>query len=156
MTRLRETIPVQCSTDVTQARIESYFTSLRGANGVAHLRLRVPVDFDDRKLGLSVDREVRVEVKRTRDDDNLNDVLRIGWNPEGRTILPVFQGTLVVWGEDDPRQSYIELNGTYTPPLGETGKAFDAVIGHRIASSTARELLRDLKRAVESPRSHVF
>jgi len=101
-------------------------------------------------FGLAIDREVRVEAWRARDDQNLNDIIRINWAPEGSVALPKFQGTLVAWGDGAPRSSYIELDGLYDPPLGVAGQVFDAAIGHKIAESTAREFLEDLKRAIES------
>jgi hypothetical protein len=110
------------------------------------LRLRVPIDAP---LGVSIDREVRVEARRARDDENLNDLIRISWSPEGMTVLPSFSGTRVVWGEAGEKLSYIELDGTYTPPFGEAGQVFDETIGRRVAEKTAREFLKDLKRVIE-------
>jgi hypothetical protein len=101
-------------------------------------------------LGLSLDREVRVEVWQDRDDQNLNDLIRINWAPEGSVVFPKLQGTLVVWADGNHNSSYLELDGTYDPPLGIAGQLFDEVIGHRIAETTAREFLKDLKRAIES------
>jgi hypothetical protein len=146
MTHLREQISVASPAEMTEFRLENYLASLRGSNGVAKLRLRVPIDAP---LGVSVDREVRVEARRGRDDENLNDLIRISWSPEGRTVLPSFSGTLVVWGETGKKLSYIELDGAYTPPLGTAGQVFDETIGRQIAESTAREFLKDLKRAIE-------
>lgn len=65
-------------------------------------------------------------------------------------MSPKFEGTLVVWGEGERNRSYIELDGAYRPPLGTAGQILDEAIGHRIAESTAREFLKDLKRAVET------
>jgi hypothetical protein len=131
------------------ARIKAYFLTLQGADGVAHFRLRVPVKGVSGELGLYIDREVRVDAHRGRDDDNLNDLIRITWNSEGSVIFPVFTGVLIVWGETDPLRSFVELDGEYEPPLGPAGEAFDEVIGHQIAVSTAQAFLADLKSAVE-------
>jgi hypothetical protein len=114
------------------------------------MRLRVPINGSVNAFGLSLDREVRVEAQRERDDENRKDLLRITWSPEGRSVFPRFEGTLVVRGADDAALSYLELDGAYRPPLGVAGQIFDETIGHRIAESTAREFLKDLKRAVES------
>jgi hypothetical protein len=150
MTHLREHISLASSASEAEARLENYFASLRSSNGMAVLRLRVPIEGLAGPLGISIEREVRVEARLTRDDENLNDLIRIWWGPEGRTILPTFNGTLIVWGETGKELSYIELDGAYTPPLGAAGQAFDEIIGHRIAASTAREFLKDLKRAIEN------
>jgi hypothetical protein len=112
------------------------------------MRLRVPVKGTSQ--GVFLDREVRIEAWRDRDDQNLNDLIRIRWTSEGSVVFPKFAGTLVVWGEGDADLSFIELDGDYKPPLGLAGELFDETIGHRIAQSTARELLKDLKRGIEA------
>lgn len=149
MTRLREQIAIECSVDETMARVVAYFRTLEGPDGVAHFRLRVPVKGVSGELGLYIDREVRVDAHLGRDDDNLNDLIRIVWDSEGSVIFPVFTGVLIAWGEADPLRCFIELDGDYKPPLGAAGEVFDEVIGRRIALSTAHEFLADLKYAVE-------
>jgi hypothetical protein len=147
MAHLHDQTSVECPVAETQSRLEAYFASLRAADGVVRLRLRVPMSCSPTSPGLSLDREVRVEARRARDESNLNDVIRIAWTPEGSVVFPKFEGTLVVLGGEDPNLSYIELDGTYVPPLGTAGEVFDAAIGHQIAQSTARQFLKDLKRA---------
>jgi hypothetical protein len=148
MTHLRDQTSVRGTVTETETRLESYFASRRGLDGIARMRLRVPVNGASERL--SIDREVRIEAWRDRDDQNLNDLIRIRWTPEGSVVFPKFVGTLLVWGESDPNISYIELDGDYKPPLGIAGELFDETIGHRIAQSTARELLRDLERGIEA------
>jgi hypothetical protein len=41
------------------------------------------------------------------------------------------------------------LEGGYEPPLGAIGKAFDAAIGHKIAESTADDLLNVIGERIE-------
>ena len=149
MRRLRDHISVERSADDTQHRVASYLASLQGKDGIARMRLRVPVVADG--VQLSLDREVCVEAYSARDDDNLNEVIRISWRPQGSTVFPVFEGTLAVWSENDPKISYIELDGGYNPPFGAAGQTFDTAIGHCIAQRTARQFLSDLKAAVERP-----
>ena len=149
MNHLRDHVSVARSVDEAKTRLDAFLTSLRGKDGVARMRLRVPIIADGYQL--SIDREVCVAAERARDEANLNDLIHITWHPEGSVVFPIFKGTLVVWGEDDPKVSFIELDGGYKPPFGAAGQAFDAVIGHRIAEQTARQLLNDLKAAVERP-----
>ncbi len=132
----------------TEARLESYFASRRGLDGIARMRLRVPANGTSQEIFL--DREVRIEAWHERDDQSLNDLIRIRWSPEGRIVFPKFTGTLVVSGVDDAGLSYIELDGEYKPPLGAAGEVFDEAIGHRLAVSTAREFLNDLKHGIET------
>jgi hypothetical protein len=42
------------------------------------------------------------------------------------------------------------LNGSYEPPLGPVGAAFDAVVGHKIAENTARNLLAMIADSIEA------
>ncbi len=147
MRRLRDTIQMDVPLGEAQSRIDAYFDSLRGAGGVANLRL--PIKGAGAALGLSLEREASIEARKTRDDDNLNDVVRVSWKTEGSPLFPEFNGVLVVWGEADPHRSFVEIDGEYTPPLGMAGEAFDELVGARIAKATAREFLNDLKRTVE-------
>ena len=126
-------------------RLETFFAALGKGKGVARMRLRVPTDGVMHEI--AIDREVCVEARRTRGEATLNDLMLITWVPEGTAVFPTFEGILIVRAVDDA--SAIELDGTYTPPFGVAGQVFDATIGHRIAESTARELLKDLKAAVE-------
>ncbi len=154
MAHLHAQTAVECPLAETEARLDAYFAALQGADGIARMRLRVPVGGFHAALGLSLDREVRVEAARGRDEQNLNDLTRITWTPEGRAVFPQFEGTLVVWAGDDGASSRIEIDGAYLPPCGVAGQVFDEAIGHRIAASTAREFLADVKRAIESPPPH--
>lgn len=144
MTHLRDAISVDGSAKQSMLALEKFFESLRGKDGVSRLRLRVPTGAAAR--GLALEREVWVEARRARGEAGLNDLMLITWVPEGTGVFPAFEGILIVRSENG---TSIELDGTYTPPFGPAGQAFDATIGHRIAKSTARELLKDLKAAVE-------
>lgn len=145
-TRLRDHIAVSCPIAEAQSRLETFFAKNRGSDGVTHLGLRVPLGgIAD---GLALEHEANVEARRGRDDQNLNDLIRIRWQPEGGGPYPSFEGTLVTWAEHDPTETFIELDGTYTPPLGAGGEAFDASLGRAIAHRTARAFLEDVGRAI--------
>lgn len=151
MTRLREHAPLQCPASEAEERLWAYFDRLKQPDGTARLRLRVPLRGI---LGLpdaEVERDVLVTVSRARDDQNINDVLRIHWEPVGGGPFPTFDGTLATWGGQEPdRESFAEVDGSYEPPLGEVGLIFDEAIGREIAHRTARAFLEDLVRAVRS------
>ena len=143
MRKLREQTVVECPVEDAEARLRVFWYARRALDGRVRMRLHV------------LDREVRVEAQEGRDEQQLNDVTHVSWQPEGRTILPHFEGTLVVWGEDDPTRSFIELDGCYHSPLGAAGLVFDEAIGHQIAQATAREFLRDLKTGIEATQGAV-
>lgn len=148
MARLHDSLQVGKPPKQTMLGLEQFFESLRGKDGVARLRLRVPTDGPT--AGLSIDRQVCVEARRTRGEASLDDLMLVTWMPEGTGVFPTFEGILIVRENADGNVSSIELDGNYTPPFGAAGQIFDAAIGHRIAQATARELLKDLKRAIET------
>jgi hypothetical protein len=54
-------------------------------------------------------------------------------------------------GDMTPRYTvHWESDGTYRPPAGIIGAAFDAVIGNRLAAETAHNLLAEIRDAVEA------
>ncbi|HTU68929.1 MAG TPA: hypothetical protein VMF11_01295 [Candidatus Baltobacteraceae bacterium] len=146
MKELRERIDVAAPVELTEAGLMAFFDVRQDANGVTRMRLRVVLDGSH----VAIEREVRVTARAGRDDEGLNDLVRITWQPEGTVVFPQFEGTLVAWGGEDPASSVIELRGHYAPPLGAAGQVFDEAIGLRIAQATAHEFLRDIKREIES------
>lgn len=152
MTRVRERIAVGCPIAEAQSRLEAYFAKRRDPDGKTRLPLRIPLDGSALLKGLALEHDVAVVASRGRDEQNLNDVIKIVWEPEGGGAFPKFDGTLVVWAEHDPKESFIELDGTYTPPGGTSGEAFDETIGRAIARRTAHVLLSDIARAIADPK----
>lgn len=146
MSKVRDRIAVRCPIAETQSRLESYFAERRGADGVTRLPLRGIAGLE----GLALGHDVAVVAQRARDDQNLNDLIRVSWKPEGGGPYPTFSGTLLAWAEHDPRHSFVELEGNYAPPLGVAGEVFDEALGHAIAHRTAHMLLRDIADAIAS------
>ncbi|MGB8908445.1 MAG: hypothetical protein WCC84_06820 [Candidatus Cybelea sp.] len=150
MPPLREITPVERSVKQAHAALEQFFHSLEASDGVARLRLRVPMRAPTKQFGLSIDREVRIEARPVRNPGYDAEVMEISWVPEGNAIFPRFDGKLFLTGFGNAATSYVELDGYYTPPFGAAGQIFDATIGQRIAQATAREFLADLKAAIET------
>lgn len=149
---LREHMAASCPASAADARLERYFASLRAPDGTASLRLRVPVAGIAKLPDVSIEHDVTVTAVRGRDDENINELLRIRWVPTGGGPFPAFAGTLVTWGDDEAEtQCFIELDGDYTPPFGAPGIAFDEIVGQEIAHRTARTFLQDLANAIGRP-----
>ncbi len=149
MSRLRDHVRTRCPAAEADARLESYFANHRGADGVTRLHLRVPLHGVGPLPSVDLERQIIVTAVRTRDDENLNELIRIHWEPAGGGPFPSFSGTLLSWGENDPgHESFIELDGSYDPPLGSAGEVFDEALGHEIARRTARALLEELASAI--------
>ncbi len=98
--------------------------------------------------GGEIAKDVLVEVKRGTDPTHFDEPWALHWDPIGG-VYPSFDGTLTVQADDTYQTSRLVLTGSYTPPGGAAGAAFDAVIGSRIAAATANELLRTVGDALE-------
>jgi hypothetical protein len=78
---------------------------------------------------------------------------RIHWKPESR-LYPEFEGELTVRADETYETSHLELPGSYHPPGGIAGAAFDLVAGGRIASATAQALLHRIGNEMEAHYQH--
>jgi hypothetical protein len=78
---------------------------------------------------------------------------RIHWTPESG-LYPQFEGELTVRADETYETSRLELRGSYSPPGGIAGAAFDWVVGARIASATARALLAHIGDEMETRYQH--
>lgn len=73
----------------------------------------------------------------------------VHWMAEDGGIFPVFDGFLSVGADEDYNSYWLVIDGAYEPPGGLAGKMFDAVLGHRIAVTTTRNLLVALRETAE-------
>ena len=104
------------------------------------MRLRVPMR--DAFGGLSLEKAVDADVRYVV-GHGAPDALGIDWMPQGAAAFPHFSGALaaVAAGSEACR---LTLSGAYAPPGGIAGKAFDAVVGNRIARASLADLLHRL------------
>jgi hypothetical protein len=72
----------------------------------------------------------------------------IHWKPQAGPY-PEFDGELTVRAEETYETSRLELRGSYRPPGGTLGAAFDWAVGGRIAAATAQALLERLGSEME-------
>ncbi|MDB5041130.1 MAG: hypothetical protein JWN27_1856 [Candidatus Eremiobacteraeota bacterium] len=133
MGNIREFTTVACPFDEVPDRLYAHFD---GGDAVLPLRLR----FGD----LRVERDVNFHLQ-TKPAYPGYRLLDVSWTPKDGGPYPRFSGTLSV-AEDGAGWSRIEIDGSYRPPFGIAGAAFDAAVGQRIAQATASELLAELKR----------
>ena len=75
---------------------------------------------------------------------------RVHWEAEGGGHFPIFDGELTVGADDDYDAFWLLLDGAYAPPGGVAGQLFDAVVGHRIAATSARGLLTEIRLEIEA------
>ena len=131
--------------------IEAPYTQAAGA---FERRLGLPPGADHGKCtltlvfpaaeGREIARVVTATTERLPNAANFASRYRIAWEA-GRTArgipTPAFSGTLSLSAGEDYSESELKLDGRYDPPGGAAGRAFDELVGRRIAHATMGALL---------------
>jgi len=138
MTHLTERHFVRCPYGVAQRLLQA---DLEPADGTLAWRLHIAPVFPH---DLEVAKDVDVTVSQGVDPMHFDRPWNVTWVPHGGGPFPGFVGTLTVRADEDWNVAVLELDGTYDPPLGLVGEAFDLLLGARLATTTAEALLRDL------------
>jgi len=137
---------VRCPFSVAHEYAAEFFREAESSG----IEVRVPLR--DFFLGLrgQVRRPVKLVFARHPDETEegrLHDALLVEWTA-GTRSLPDFHGTvrLRIATVDT---TGITLEGAWRPPFGPLGRAFNLVVGRRIATATMRDLLDRLVTALE-------
>ncbi len=137
---------VDCPFSLVLGEADVIFAMVESPSG----GVRVPY----RDLGLPFAGAVKhgVAVKFRRQEDlaewgRFHDEIAFDWKAQSRW-LPDFQGVLRF--RIETLKTRVILNGTYRPPFGWLGAAFDRVIGNHLALATCRDLLGRLALALEA------
>ncbi|MFY9778999.1 MAG: hypothetical protein WAJ85_00640 [Candidatus Baltobacteraceae bacterium] len=150
MSTLSERTRVEVPAAQSQARLAEYFHTLAGRrNGTVRLSLSLPVTFPGLVIPLSLQRTVVATLTPFRLPGDVAPRREVHWAPLRPGPFPSFRGELTVEAAEDGRAFWLELEGTYEPPIGLIGEAFDAVVGHNIARVTALNLLGRIKASLE-------
>ena len=115
-------------------------------NSGERLPQRLSLAFHDRDLG----KEVSMQFAVAHDPMHFDEPWEISWQPEVGGIYPSFHGSLSIRASDTYESSRLELHGRYEPPLGAIGKAFDNILGKRVAEATGERFLDELGTAMET------
>ena len=99
--------------------------------------------------GLELTKNVVAWFAPSTDPMHFDQPWRLRWMPKAGPY-PEFDGELTVRADETYQTSLLELRGTYRPPGGALGAAFDWAAGSRIATATARELLKRIGEEMES------
>jgi hypothetical protein len=146
MTLVQESILIASPPSTALSALERYIASKQNV-----LTLTVPLKSLGLPSELGISQSVRVSFSSKRQDPlstgRGNEGMSIEWAPDGGGPFPTFSGMLTL--QPQSGQTRIEMNGEYSPPLGEIGAIFDAVVGSKIARATIRILLENLKEALE-------
>jgi hypothetical protein len=138
MSSLHDFTTVACPFEDVPGRLRAYFGGDAGT---------MPVLVMVGDLGVERNVEIRLSPRPSYPGYRLLDV---EWKSKDGGPYPVFHGTLSVADEGAGR-SRLDLDGTYEPPFGVAGAAFDAAVGHRIAGATASELLSQFRDVLTRP-----
>lgn len=151
MTTLRERLYTSCPFGKAPSFLNYYLDQLARSSGPegAILRLEVPLSTFGVPSKLNIGRDV---IARFAPPDEAYGRQRtaVTWKPEHGGPFPTFNGFLSVEQDERYGSSSLLLAGTYEPPFGFAGKAFDAALGRRIATATAHELLHALRQEIEN------
>ena len=142
MTKIREHTIAYCPKAGLSDSLDAAIRAFRRDNGELRWTMRVPVG------GAVASRDV-VSVVRPLAHKAGEATVELRFGPEGSSLYPVFEGRLSA-GAVDPWNVRLEIEGTYEPPLGIIGAAFDATVGARLARASIRRLLRDLADELET------
>lgn len=121
-----------------------YLAEIVGARpspGPLKLTLSVP--------GAQLVKDVVVTYEAAVDPMHFDRPWRVDWKPESGPY-PEFDGQLVARADETYETSLLELSGSYRPPGGVVGAAFDRVLGSRIAHATAQALLERIGGEMEA------
>jgi hypothetical protein len=99
--------------------------------------------------GADLSKDVTVTFGRAADPMHFDQPWHIHWKPRAGPY-PEFDGELTVRADETYETSLIELAGSYRPPGGVLGAAFDWAAGSRIATATAQALLRRIGDGMEA------
>ena len=154
MSDLHQRIFVNCPAHAVPIYIGRFFEDRRQAdvadpNEPVRIALRAPVRLPALQTEIVLQRDVVASIKPLPSNDGTIAAMDVEWEPAGGGPFPRFRGKLTAEGDEDNGDVLLVLNGSYTPPLGIAGQAFDAALGHRIAIATARGLLADVRDTIE-------
>jgi hypothetical protein len=100
-------------------------------------------------LGIALARDCVVHISRMVVSGSMVPQYSVRWESAGGGPFPKFQGTLSVLNDEDYDSCFLALDGTYEPPFGVAGIAFDQALGHEIAESCGNELLKQIGTYIE-------
>lgn len=150
MSSLLQRYYLRCPYQRARTYLESSLRALATSGQPQLVSLRVPINVGANDSGAGLEKDVIVTFGEGADPLHFDQPWTVTWTPHGGGPYPDFDGTLTVRADEDYTSSVLELRGRYEPPLGAAGAAFDAVLGSRIASATAREFLRRLAGDIEA------
>lgn len=142
---------VRCTSAQAGRRLDDFFRAHGNPEGdTARLPLWIETAVPGLPTPLHLERNVVVTLQAQRIPGDMTPRYRAQWAPAEPGPFPLFAGELTVENDEDYDAFWLVLKGTYEPPLGLVGAAFDAIVGSRIAAVCARNLLASIADAIEN------
>lgn len=145
MTHIYERLFLRCPYVRAREYLREALETAADGKSVQILPLTAPLAF----VPGTLEKNVLVRYERGRDPLHFDEPWNVYWTPDGGGPYPDFAGELTVRADESYRGAVLELTGDYAPPFGAVGRAFDMVIGAKIASATAKTLLRQIAASME-------
>jgi hypothetical protein len=150
MTKLVQQTLVKCPPAQAARRLRQFVAEHGNPDGDT---ARVVLGLDASLLGLPaplrLERSVIVTMHGDRHTGDMTPRYAVAWAPEQPGPFPLFAGELQVENAEDYDAFWLVLRGSYEPPLGLVGAAFDYIVGSRIAAICARNLLTEIADSIE-------
>jgi hypothetical protein len=146
---INESVIVECPPERAQAYLLKHFEKSADGRGQAMLRLTSTVG-PETGSHVTIKRDATATFAPAPGAGGLEYQVLIDWVPTTNEPLPSFSGVFRVQWDEDYGSCRLVLEGQYDAPLGVIGKAFDAVVGHRIARNTVTTLLEQLRLDIEA------
>jgi hypothetical protein len=143
MTKLLERLPTACPYNLAREFLAAIVAPFVDSGKIDTIELDAPVDVHDKQIARLV-KLVDVEYSRGKDPMHFDQVWIVRWKPHGGGPYPSFSGELTARADENYTSCLLELTGAYEPPMGVLGAAFDAMVGSRLATATAQDLLKKI------------
>jgi hypothetical protein len=150
-TRITQRTLVQCPVGQADLRVADFFRAHSTTDGgESQLSLWVDAGLARLPVPVRLTRSVTVSITPAHRVGEMAPSYHVTWAPAQRGPFPLFDGSLCVEGTDNYDAFYLVLEGSYQPPLGIVGAAFDVILGARIASLCTRNLLALIAEEIEA------
>jgi hypothetical protein len=153
MSDLLQRLYVGCPVSRATDRLTGFFRERAGdgaweAGKPIRVALRAPIPLPSLRTNVILQHDVIATLRHLPQTWG-NDCFDVTCEPSGGGVFPHFTGTLSIENNEEYDSFSLVLKGSYDPPLGPAGQAFDAALGHRIAIATARDLLARIRDEIE-------
>jgi len=148
MSKLHVSRQLACPVGQAPGFVMEFFDQRRDAHGTPTMALRAPIQIPGLPE-MELARDCIVQVHPHHEAGDMTKRYRVTWQSTGGGPFPKFSGILEIANAEDYSTCVLDLSGTYEPPLGAVGAAFDFTVGHAIAESTGKELLERVGSYVE-------